>query len=97
MGCLRGANSLGKSKGQHTGGVNMTSLIEKGPNNYYTAQTNKLLRDFDKMAKRYRKVFVSHLGGVECPMILSERLAKNFNASSLKYSMSVARRTALRE
>jgi hypothetical protein len=51
------------SKDQHTGGVNMTSLIEKGPNNYYTAQTNKLLRDFDKMAKRYRKVFVSHLGG----------------------------------
>ncbi|MCK4451872.1 MAG: L-2-amino-thiazoline-4-carboxylic acid hydrolase [Anaerolineae bacterium] len=40
----------------------MTSLTENVPNNYYTAQTNKLLKDFDKVAKHYRNVLKSHLG-----------------------------------
>jgi len=55
----------------------MTSLTENVLNNYYTAQTNKLLRDFDKMAKRCRKVLASHLGG-EAPDEIIREARKEF-------------------
>lgn len=38
------------------------TLTENTPHDYYTTQAAKLLKDFDKMAKHYRKVLTSHLG-----------------------------------
>ena len=50
----------------------MTLLTKNVPNNYYTAQAHKLLKDFDKMAKRYRKVLASHLRGEAPDEIIRE-------------------------
>ena len=50
----------------------MTFLTENVPNDYYTAQTGKLLRDFDKMAKRCCRVLPSHLGGKASDEIIQE-------------------------
>jgi hypothetical protein len=35
-------------------------MTENEPNDYYTAQISKLLKAFDRRAKRYRKVLASH-------------------------------------
>ena len=56
-------------------GMNMASLTENTPDDYYTAQTNKLLRGFDQMTLRYRKALASHFGGE--PLDETVREARN--------------------
>jgi len=48
------------------------TLTENASNDYYTAQAYKLLKDFDKVAKRYRKVLTSHLGDEAPDAIIRE-------------------------